>query len=58
MTKEREKTGLFYPFGSNSTLLWDFTSTPAMQYFGNMSSHRVDAQSLRELMQSLSFDLT
>lgn len=28
-----------------------------MQYFGNMSSCRVDVQSLEELMQSLSFDL-
>lgn len=53
---ERKKWPI-YPSGSNPALLCDFTSTPAMQYFGNMSPHTVDVQSLRELMQSLSFDL-
>lgn len=41
---------------SNPTVLWEFVNTLAMQYFGSMSSHRVDVQSGKELMQSFSFD--
>jgi hypothetical protein len=55
MTEKRGISGQFHSSNSNSIVLSDFISTPTRQYFGNMSLHTLDVQSLRELMQSLQF---